>query len=163
MRATMTPMGGGPAAIRVMSLNVCGLPSRLAPPPDRAPHFCQLVDESDIDVLNLQEVWGRTLSRIRAGLPSFPFVAWRRGLAGQPAGGLVTFSRRPATYHAAFLPPGQTGRRIDYVVVCGDPTRYPVLDTEALFTEPLPMAGGGHMYVSDHVALTARIGLPEPP
>ena len=54
------------------------------------------LEESGLDVVNLQEVWGRrALAVIRAQLPSFPYVAWRRGVHGQPAGGLVTFSRRP--------------------------------------------------------------------
>src|SRR5439155_6460318 len=94
--ATMWPMNGEPAAIHVMSLNVCGLPSPLASLKERAAHFCRHINESDIDVVNLQEVWGgRALAVIRAYLPSYPFVAWRRGVAGQPAGGLVTFSRLP--------------------------------------------------------------------
>jgi endonuclease/exonuclease/phosphatase family metal-dependent hydrolase len=46
-------------------------------------------------VLNLQEVWTAALLRIlRPHLPSYPHVAVRRH-AGQPAGGLVIFSRRP--------------------------------------------------------------------
>jgi endonuclease/exonuclease/phosphatase (EEP) superfamily protein YafD len=84
------------AAIGVVSLNVCGLPSSLPAPKQRAAEFCRLIEESDADVVNLQEVWTRQLFEfIRARLPSFEFVGWRRGLAGQPAGGLVSFSRLP--------------------------------------------------------------------
>jgi hypothetical protein len=84
-------------SIQVATLNVCGLPSSALPPlPERAVEFCRHLDESDIDVVNLQEVWGRgKLELFRARLPSFPYVAWRRGMAGQPAGGLATFSRVP--------------------------------------------------------------------
>jgi endonuclease/exonuclease/phosphatase family metal-dependent hydrolase len=47
-------------------------------------------------VVNLQEVWTRgQLRTIRTHLPSYPHVSWRRGLAGQPRGGLVTFSHTP--------------------------------------------------------------------
>src|SRR5204863_397822 len=137
--AIMWRMDGEPAAIHVMSLNVCGLPSALPSMKERAAHFCRHIDESDIDVVNLQEVWGRrALAVIRARLPSYPFVAWRRGTAGQPAGGLVTFSRLP---------------------VDGDPARFPVIDSGLLFTEPLALPDGRRMYLSDHVALTTRIAL----
>ena len=92
----MMAMDGGPGAIRVMTFNVCGLPSPLAPLAERAAEFCRRIDESDVDVVNLQEVWfRRILDVIRRRLPSYPFLARRRGLAGQPAGGLVTFSRLP--------------------------------------------------------------------
>ncbi len=87
------------SGLGVATFNVCGLPwswSSLSPLVQRAAEFGRALDGSDLDVINLQEVWGRReLAVIRARLPSFPYVAWRRGLAGQPAGGLVTFSRRP--------------------------------------------------------------------
>lgn len=274
-----------PVAIHLASLNVCGLPSRLPPVAERAVHFCRRIDESDIDVVNFQEVWRRrTLAMIRARLPSFPFLAWRRGMAGQPAGGLVTFSRLPVgavsytsfrgarpdrgstwfrarlavnsllqgmltveltglgavvvnthltanrdgdwsagnrhdtvqrtqvgmlhtvlrragtagvpltivagdfniasdgtlyplivdggalrdpfaatdppTYHATFLPPGASPHRIDYLLVRGDATMFPVTDNGLLFDQPLALPDGRRLYLSDHVALTARIGLP---
>jgi exonuclease III len=278
-------MSDEPTAIDLASFNVCGLPSPLPSLAERAAHFCRWIDESDLDVVNLQEVWGRrTLEVIRAHLPSFSFVAWRHGLAGQPAGGLVTFSRLPVgtvsytsfrgarptaggvrfrakcavnsllqglltvelaglgtvvanthltankdgdwsvgnryhtlqraqlgilhtalrqaraagtrlmivtgdfntasdsplypliidggawrdpfaatdpvTYHAEFLPPGSSGHRIDYLLVSGDAARFPVIDNGLLFAEPLTLPDGRRMYLSDHVALTARIGLP---
>jgi hypothetical protein len=75
---------------------VCGLPSRLDPLAVRADGFCRYFEESRLDVLHFQEVWTRrALALLRARLPSYPFVAWRRGIAGQPAGGLATFSRLP--------------------------------------------------------------------
>ncbi|MFY1692082.1 endonuclease/exonuclease/phosphatase family protein [Plantactinospora sp. WMMB782] len=266
----------------VLTFNVCGLPSRLRPLAERAGHFCREIEASGADVVNLQEVWTpSTLAAIRSGLPSYPYLAWRRGLAGQPAGGLVTFSRRPVgpvsyrsfrgtrpasgslrfrakrmlngllqgvltvplpglatvvnthlsankdgdwsagnryhpfqraqvevlhharesarrsagagptvltgdfniasdsplyprivdggawrdpfaaddpvTFHAEFLPPGFPARRIDYLLVSGAAAEFPVLHTGRLFTEPLALPDGDRLYVSDHVALTARI------
>jgi hypothetical protein len=90
---------------------------------ERAPHLCSRLDRSPIDVLNLQEVWFHgSLRALRHGLPSFPHVAYRPGLVG-PAGGLVTFSRRPLrrpTYRpfVAIRPPrgeadkGETHQRL---------------------------------------------------
>jgi endonuclease/exonuclease/phosphatase family metal-dependent hydrolase len=254
----------------------------------RAAEFCRRIDESDIDVVNFQEVWGRrSLAVLRARLTSFPFVAWQRGIAGQPAGGLATFSRRPlgtvsytsfrgalpdrgsprfrakravnsllqgvltvelaelgavvanthltankdgdwsagnryhtfqrtqlgmlhatlrrarttgtellivagdfniasdsplyplivdggawrdpftatdpTTYHVEFLPPGSSPHRIDYLLVHGDEERFPLIDTGLLFAEPLALPGGRRIYASDHVALTARVGLTDGP
>src|SRR4051794_22342822 len=80
--------------VGVMSFNVGGLPSGLAPAKVRAVEICRLIEQSGVDVVNLQEVWTyRLLDFMRAQLPSFGSVAWRAGLAGQPAGGLVSFSR----------------------------------------------------------------------
>lgn len=83
----------------VATFNVCGLPwsqSSLAPLAERVAEFGRHFEESGLDVVNMQEVWSRQqLTVIGAHLPSYPYVAWRRGLGGQPAGGLATFSRRP--------------------------------------------------------------------
>jgi len=80
----------------VVTLNVGGLPSSLAPLRERAPHFCRHFEDAGYDVVNLQEVWTRgQLRAIRAHLPSYQHVAWRPGIGGHPAGGLATFSRRP--------------------------------------------------------------------
>jgi hypothetical protein len=283
----MRSMTADPTALSVATLNVCGLPwsqSSLPPLAQRAVEFGRRLEGSGLDVINLQEVCGRRgLAVIRAQLPSFPHVAWRRGVAGQPAGGLVTFSRRPVgavsytsflgalpdaggarfrarcavnsllqgvltvelvglgtivanthltankdgdwsagnryhgfqrrqvrmvhaalrracradtelmvltgdfniasgaslyplivdrgawrdpfatidpvTFHPEFLPAGCTGNRIDYALVLGDEPRFPVLDSGLLFTEPVVAAGGGRMYLSDHMALTVRLGL----
>jgi endonuclease/exonuclease/phosphatase family metal-dependent hydrolase len=82
--------------LRMMTFNVCGLPSMRPPLAARTVEFCRHIEATDVDVLNLQEIFTRrSLERIRAGLPSFRHVAWRPNLAGQPAGGLATFSRRP--------------------------------------------------------------------
>ena len=84
-------------AITVGTLNICGLRPR---PPlwtleQRAPELCRRLEESSIDVLNLQEVChASSLRLLRTGLRSYPYEAYRRGVAG-PAGGLVTFSRLP--------------------------------------------------------------------
>ena len=90
--------------VRIATLNVCfGWRSRLAPSAVRAAEYSRRLDELDLDVLNLQEVWSpRLLARIRGGLPSLPHVAWRRGIAGQVAGGLATLTRLPVAevcYH----------------------------------------------------------------
>jgi endonuclease/exonuclease/phosphatase family metal-dependent hydrolase len=83
--------------ITVGTLNVCGLPPR---PPlwtlaRRAPELCRRLEESSIDVLNVQEVFHySSLRLLREGLRSYPYEAYRRGFVG-PAGGLVTFSRLP--------------------------------------------------------------------
>ena len=85
-----------PTAIRVATFNVLGLPAALPRLADRAVEFCRRIDASDIDVINLQEIWGpRAFAAVRPRLPSFPHVAWQRGIGRRPAGGLVTFSRVP--------------------------------------------------------------------
>jgi exonuclease III len=84
--------------------------------------------------------------------PLYPTVAagWRDPFA-------VT---DPASYHVEFLPPGSIGRRIDYLLVSGDETRYPVIGCGLLFAEPMALPEGRQMFLSDHVALTVHIGLP---
>ncbi len=82
--------------LRVLTLNVCGLPWFRPPLAERAAHFCRRIEASDVDVAMFQEVWSRhTLNLLRSGLPSFPYVATRRGIGTRPAGGLATFSRMP--------------------------------------------------------------------
>lgn len=273
-------------SIRVASLNVCcGVSNSLRPVRERAAGFCRRLEETDVDVVNLQEVWTPGLRRfLRDHLPSFPFVAHGTGLLGQPAGGLVSFSRTPLrsaryvpfrvalvrsgglsfrrapvlssglqgvltfevagrrtvvgnvhltanrdgdwsagnryealqaaqletvhralraarrgdtelmivggdfnvpsgsalhegivdagrwrdpfaaadlpTFHAALLPAGATAHRVDYLLVHGDPGRYPVTGTELLFTEPAAMPSGGTAYLSDHVAQTVTVAAP---
>jgi hypothetical protein len=65
----------------------------------------------------------------------------------------------PVTFHLEFLPPGSTGKRIDYALVLGDEARFPVVDWGPLFAKPVALANGDRMFVSDHVALTVRLGL----
>lgn len=87
---------GRSTTVGVFSLNVGGLPSALPPVRERAVEFCRRIEESGADIVNLQEVWTpRLLDFIRARLPSFGSIAWRAGVAGRPAGGLVSFSRLP--------------------------------------------------------------------
>jgi endonuclease/exonuclease/phosphatase family metal-dependent hydrolase len=75
--------------LRIATFNVAGLPSALAPLRRRAPHFCRYLEDADIDVINLQEVWTPwILATMRTHLPSFPHVCGRRG-------GLATLSRHP--------------------------------------------------------------------
>lgn len=86
-----------PPSIRVLTVNVCGLPSEhpmLPPLAVRAARFCAQLEASDVDIVNLQELFTRRhLATVRPLLPSFPHAVWRTGVAGRPAGGLVTFSR----------------------------------------------------------------------
>jgi exonuclease III len=270
-------------ATAIASWNICGLPSSLPAPKQRATEFCRLLEESDLDVVNLQEVWTRALLNfIRTRLPSFGFVAWRPGIAGQPAGGLASFSRLPlgrvsytsfrairprtgaptfrvlkalnsrlqgvliveladrqalignvhlsanrdgdwsaANRHHGFqraqltalhdavrrartsqteltivsgdfnissgstlypqtvehgawrdpfaeadrptfitelLPPGRTPHRIDYLLVSGDARKYPIMDADLLFEQPVPRPGRPPTFLSDHAALMVRIG-----
>src|SRR5689334_13555801 len=84
------------ADLRVLTLNVCGLPWFRPPLAERAAEFCRHIESSDVDIAMFQEVWSRhTLNLLRAGLPSFAHVATRRGIATRPAGGVATFSRLP--------------------------------------------------------------------
>jgi exonuclease III len=85
------------SVIGIASLNVNGLGSAaLRPFAERAAQFCRWFEESGVEVVNLQEVWTRgNLAVLRSLLPAYTFLAWRRGVAGQPAGGLATFSRVP--------------------------------------------------------------------
>jgi endonuclease/exonuclease/phosphatase family metal-dependent hydrolase len=62
----------------------------------------------------------------------------------------------PATYHVAFLPGVAAAHRIDYLLVRG---KAEVRESATLFDAPVELAGGGSMYVSDHVALTARLSI----
>lgn len=279
-------MDGGPATIGLTSMNVCcGISSTLPPPKERAVEFCRRIEESGVDVVSFQEVWTAALFRtIRTHLPSYPFVARATGVAGQPAGGLASFSRLPLrsvsyesfrgsrpeesgplfrgsralwgrlqgvltfelagrrtlvgnvhltankdgdwsvdnrhhrfqrqqlamfhqalqrarrddtelviaggdlnipdssplyplvmdegawrdpfravgrpTFHTELLPPGASAHRVDYLLVAGDAERYPVTEPHLLFTDPVQLGGRKRSFLSDHVALTARIALP---
>jgi hypothetical protein len=64
------------------------------------------------------------------------------------------------TFHAELLPAGALAYRVDYLLVDGDPDRYPVTGTDLLFTEPVAMPSGGTAFLSDHVAQVARIADP---
>lgn len=85
-------------ALTVATLNVNGL-RRPRPPllplARRARALGERLDGAPIDVLNLQEVYFyESLQLLRRYLPSYPYVAYRRGPVG-PCGALVTFSRHP--------------------------------------------------------------------
>ncbi|MFF2520231.1 endonuclease/exonuclease/phosphatase family protein [Streptomyces sp. NPDC058086] len=90
-------MPGRGATFGVASLNVCcGLANSLPPVRERAVEFCRRLEEADVDIVNFQEVWTPgLLAFLRTRLPSFRFVARKTGVLGQPAGGLVSFSRLP--------------------------------------------------------------------
>gem|GEM_PF-478703 len=85
------------ATIGVTSLNVCcGLTNPLRPVKERAAEFCRRLEQADMDVVNFQEVWTPgLLAFLRGRLPSFPFIALKRGIPGRAAGGVVSFSRLP--------------------------------------------------------------------
>jgi hypothetical protein len=90
---------------------------------------------------------------IASGASLYPLIvdrgAWRDPFAATD----------PVTFHPEFLPAGCAGNRIDYALVLGDEARFPLLDSGLLFAEPVVPADGGRMYLSDHVALTVRLGL----
>jgi endonuclease/exonuclease/phosphatase (EEP) superfamily protein YafD len=85
--------------MRVLTVNICGQPTTTAvfpPLPVRLAGLARHLELSDVDIVNVQEVWTRWhFTTLRHALPSYPYVARRPGAAGRPAGGLVTFSRRP--------------------------------------------------------------------
>jgi endonuclease/exonuclease/phosphatase family metal-dependent hydrolase len=88
----------GPGTITVGTLNIGGLRWPRAPLqklPERAGELCRRLDDTSIDVLNLQEVFDWPyLTVMREHLRTYPYVALRRRPYG-PAGGLATFSRLP--------------------------------------------------------------------
>src|SRR5215471_12331255 len=77
----------------VASLNTRGIPpfgSRLR---ERYAGIARVFEASDVDVVNFQEVATYYhLRRLVRAMPSYPFVSFRRSVAG-PAGGLLTLSR----------------------------------------------------------------------
>ncbi len=60
----------------------------------------------------------------------------------------------PITFHDEFLPPGCSPHRIDYVLVRGSAV---AVDAGVLFAEPVTLADGRTSFLSDHVALRARL------
>ncbi|WP_427888660.1 endonuclease/exonuclease/phosphatase family protein [Kribbella sp. GL6] len=82
-----------PPRLTLVTLNTRGLPLPGTRISERYAAVAAALDPADVDVICLQEVnTYRQLSRLRRGFRSFPYVMYRRGLAG-PAGGLVTLSR----------------------------------------------------------------------
>ena len=51
------------------------------------------------------------------------------------------------TFHAELLPAGAQAHRVDYLLVDGDPDRYPVTGTDLLFAEPVAMPSGGTAFL----------------
>jgi hypothetical protein len=95
----MDPANRGPS-LGIASLNTAGPlrpgPDRLLPFDLRAAEISRSLEAENLDVLLLQEVWlPRYLATFRRLLPTYEFVAWKRGRLGQVAGGLATFSRLP--------------------------------------------------------------------
>ncbi|WP_433161030.1 endonuclease/exonuclease/phosphatase family protein [Kribbella sp. CA-247076] len=88
--------------LTLATLNTRGIPVVGSQLPARFRKIAGFFEESDVEVVNLQEVLTYYHLRLLVRrLRSYPFVSYRRSLVG-PAGGLVTFSRRPieaSTYH----------------------------------------------------------------
>lgn len=77
------------------SLNTLGLPFQASSIPKRYQAIASYVNQSDVDVLQLQEIISYAhLGWIRRHLSSFPYCHYRKSYLG-PKGGLVTFSRIP--------------------------------------------------------------------
>jgi hypothetical protein len=83
--------------LTVASLNIRGMPVTGSQLTARCKAIGDAFDASSMDVVCLQEVLTyRHLNLLTSGMRSFPHISLGRSLAG-PAGGLVTFSRKPAT------------------------------------------------------------------
>ncbi|TDO45812.1 endonuclease/exonuclease/phosphatase family metal-dependent hydrolase [Kribbella sp. VKM Ac-2527] len=81
--------------LAIATLNTRGLPLKDTRIAERFAAIAAEFDAGDIDLVCLQEVFAyHHLARLRKGMPSFPYVAYRLSVAG-PAGGLVTLSRLP--------------------------------------------------------------------
>ena len=88
----------------VATVNVNGLPKfrqkartreLLLPYDVRHRKLCELIEASEIDVINLQEVFTHQDRRLfEEYLPSFKYVSFESSIAG-PKGALMTFSRLP--------------------------------------------------------------------
>jgi len=62
----------------------------------RAAEFARQIEQRQVDVVALQEVYTAAQVRfLHRLLPSLPYLAYRSGVLGQPRGGLVMFSRHP--------------------------------------------------------------------
>jgi len=64
--------------------------------------------------------------------------------------------RCPPTFHAAYLSPGRSQQRIDFILV---PDSVAVEGSDELFTDKVSLPSGPD-YISDHICLTATISLP---
>src|SRR5712691_6627269 len=96
----------------IATFNTLGVPFFSSHPTARFQALCQIFERLAPDLINLQEVHVYNLLAIlKKQLPSYPFIAYERGLLG-PRGGLVTLSRSPlarAQFHASpsELPPAK--------------------------------------------------------
>lgn len=92
---------GNHGRVTVASLNTRGMPLRGSRLPARYAAIAASFEASEVEVVNFQEVLTYWHLRLLAkGMPSFA-AGYRRSMVG-PAGGVVTFSRRPiesARYH----------------------------------------------------------------
>lgn len=83
------------ARLVLASLNTWGMSVRGSHLVERYRAIGAAFETSEVDVINLQEVLTYYhLKQLRKAMPSFGAVSFRRSVAG-PAGGVVTFSRRP--------------------------------------------------------------------
>ncbi|HET8839856.1 MAG TPA: endonuclease/exonuclease/phosphatase family protein [Ktedonobacteraceae bacterium] len=81
----------------VGTFNTWGVPRSAPFVKERYQALCQHIERSSLDLLHLQEVWFYPLLGIvQRQLPTYPYLAYKRGLFG-PQAGLVTISRFPLT------------------------------------------------------------------
>ena len=86
--------------LAIASLNIHGVPLSRPPATVRAARIGELAGQMDLDVLCVQEVHTYPVLRaLAAALPSLPYPGHVPG-AARPSGGLVTFTRDPATRSA---------------------------------------------------------------
>lgn len=79
----------------VGTFNTWGIPLSSPFVKERYRALVQHIERSSLDLIHLQEVWLYSLLGIlRRKVPSYPYIAYKRGLFG-PQAGLVTLSRFP--------------------------------------------------------------------
>ena len=84
-----------PQKLTMATFNTFGVPRSQPPPLKRYQKMCDWLQESDIDVVNLQEVYTHHQLRfLQKSLDRFPYRSVMPSVAG-PKGALVTFSKLP--------------------------------------------------------------------
>jgi len=63
------------------------------------------------------------------------------------------------TYHQEYLPPGRESQCIDYIFVFSNKGNVEVDQTSLVFQEPVELSSGKLSYLSDHIGLSAILGI----
>ena len=84
-----------PKKLTIATFNTFGVPTSRPSPIERYGKLCDSLQTSDIDIVNLQEVYTRKQLRfLQKGLTHFPYLSFKPSPIG-PRGALVTFSKLP--------------------------------------------------------------------